>query len=241
MRRPLRWLVGGYVCLSLINLGKLPIFNDEAIYLDWGWSGLHQQGAAFTGLFDGKQPLTMWLFAIANTIIPDPLLAGRLVSVGWGVITLLGIYRLTRRLTDKQTALMAAVLFAITPLFMFYNRLALMEAAVAAIGIWIYITMSEFLDHPSYKQALLLAVWTGLGIWIKTSAYIFVMMAYLMVSVQLVRTKKTTGINQLFVSLISCFLITLPLLVQPQFWGSLASNQRYILTVAELIRLPFGT
>ena len=40
----LQGLLGVYVLFRLSNLTLLPIFNDEAIYLDWGWRETHSAG-----------------------------------------------------------------------------------------------------------------------------------------------------------------------------------------------------
>src|ERR1035437_2049252 len=82
-----------YFVFRLINLTKLPIFNDEAIYLDWGWRETHRDGFLYYSLYDAKQPFLMWIFGIAESIISDPLFAGRLVSVVSGFLTLIGIYK----------------------------------------------------------------------------------------------------------------------------------------------------
>src|SRR6266404_5132968 len=83
-----------YFLLNTINLGLLPIFNDESIYLDWGWLSIHVPGNAYISLTDAKQPLLIWIFGIFATIFPDPLFAGRFVSVIIGSLTLAGIYSL---------------------------------------------------------------------------------------------------------------------------------------------------
>jgi hypothetical protein len=53
-----------YFLSYLINLTLLPIFCDESIYLDWGWSNTHLPGALFNSLLDAKQPLLIWIFGI---------------------------------------------------------------------------------------------------------------------------------------------------------------------------------
>ena len=45
-----------YFVFRLVNLTKLPIFNDEAIYLDWGWRETHRAGFLYYSLYDAKQP-----------------------------------------------------------------------------------------------------------------------------------------------------------------------------------------
>src|SRR4030042_6801086 len=87
-----------YFTFNLLNLTKLPIFNDEAIYLDWAWSYTHTPGHLFDSLLDAKQPLMIWVFAFFENIFADPLIAGRFASVLIGAGTTWGIYLITKQL-----------------------------------------------------------------------------------------------------------------------------------------------
>src|SRR3989344_5533705 len=81
-----------YLATRPINLTLMPIFIDEANYLDWGWRETHTPNFLFYSLYDAKPPLVMWLFGLSQSAISDPLLAGRLVTVLFGLATLLGLY-----------------------------------------------------------------------------------------------------------------------------------------------------
>lgn len=74
-------LIIAYLTTRLYNLTILPIFNDEAIYLHWGLIMRNTGEKFFSVAFDGKQPLSMWLFSISMWFINDPLVAGRIISV----------------------------------------------------------------------------------------------------------------------------------------------------------------
>ena len=91
-----------YFVIRVINLTKLPIFNDESIYLDWGFRETHNPGFLYYSLYDAKQPLLMWIFGLFETIFSDPLFAGKLVSVLTGFITLLGLYKLSIEIFSKK-------------------------------------------------------------------------------------------------------------------------------------------
>lgn len=80
-----------YFLARLINLVKLPIFNDEAIYLNWGWKSLHGAGL-FHSLYDGRLPFLIWVFGILESLIESSLFLGRFISVIAGFLILLGIY-----------------------------------------------------------------------------------------------------------------------------------------------------
>ena len=73
-----------YFSLRLYNLTILPIFNDESIYLNWGWQETHIAGMAYYSLFDAKPPFLMDNFGfgiifsmLASEISPKPLQVGQ--------------------------------------------------------------------------------------------------------------------------------------------------------------------
>src|SRR5258708_16805526 len=83
-------LVIGYFILRLHNLTLQPIFADEAIYIRWAQIMKAEPTLRFVSLSDGKTPLFMWMMTVMFKFIHDPLQAGRLLSVIFGVVTLLG-------------------------------------------------------------------------------------------------------------------------------------------------------
>jgi len=67
--KPLLFIILFYFLLRLPKLTLIPIFNDEAIYLDWGWREIHGGASLFYSLYDGKQPLLMWVFGIVKEFL----------------------------------------------------------------------------------------------------------------------------------------------------------------------------
>src|SRR6266480_1947423 len=77
------------------NLLGLPIFTDEAIYVRWAQIAKNDATWRFISLTDGKQPMFVWIAMVLMKFIHDPLLAGRLVSVIAGFLSLVGVFFLT--------------------------------------------------------------------------------------------------------------------------------------------------
>src|SRR3972149_10179537 len=104
MKTILVWLVLtiSYFISRLINLKITPILDDVAIYTYWAQVALHDPANRFISLEDGKQPLFIWLAAIAQKFISDPLIASRLVSVLSGFGSLVGIYLIARNLFNEK-------------------------------------------------------------------------------------------------------------------------------------------
>lgn len=228
-----------YLILRLINLTLLPIFNDEGIYLDWGWRETHTPDMLFYSLYDAKQPFLMWIFGIFESFIPDPLFAGRLVSVICGFGSLLGIYAIGKTVWDKSTGFFASLLYAVSPLFLFYDRQALMESAIAAVGIWscyflIKIGLKSFIQYSAFLGLIL-----GIGFFIKSNGLIFLIASLFILVIFLFKNKQKDQIALLiFTTTIITCLVLLPLILQLSFWDSLKSNARFSLTTQDLLQFP---
>lgn len=233
-------LLTGYFFFYLINLTGLPIFTDEAIYLDWGWSNTHMPGHLYDSLNDAKQPFIIWLFGIFENFFSDPLFAGRFVSVVIGALSLLGVYKITQKIVGQQPAYVAAALYAIVPIFVFYNRQALLEAGVACAGIWAANALLDFVQKPSIKNAVILGIILGIGFFIKSSSLIFVASALIVVTYYVIWKKKSTLIVPLFYSFVAFFLTDFFLFINPLFWQSFSSNSRYSFTLGELLKFPIN-
>ena len=145
----------------LYNLTILPIFGDEAIYIRWSQLMRAEPGLRFVPLSDGKQPLFMWIVIPFLKIIHNPLIAARVVSVFTGIGSLIGVFVLTYILFNRshselvseskdekilnqvqddkkkvQTALLASLIYAISPFSVFFDRLALADSLLSMFGIW---------------------------------------------------------------------------------------------------------
>ena len=92
----------------------------------------------FLPLSDGKQPLFMWTIIPLLKIFEDPLVAGRMVSVLTGFGTLAGIFVLTLYLFKKiRVALISALIYAISPFAVFFDRMALADSMLTMFGVWV--------------------------------------------------------------------------------------------------------
>src|SRR6185503_16469312 len=111
----------------------------------------------------------MWIFDIFEDIFSDPLFAGRVVSVFTGLAGMLGIFYLTKKLFNKNIAYLAASLSIVTPLLSFYDRQALMESAIGAVGVWEVYFAVAFLQKPTRKYAIFVGILAGLGEFVKSS------------------------------------------------------------------------
>lgn len=176
LNRSIAWLITIYLLFRLPKLTLLPIFNDESIYLDWGWRMTHVPGFLYYSLYDAKQPFTMWLFGIFINFFPDPLFAGRFVSLLLGLLTLTGIYFLGKSLFNKRVGFVASITYTIIPIFVLFDRQALLESAISASGVWgLYFVTKALKGTRSVKSELLAGLSIGLGFFSKSSALLFLL------------------------------------------------------------------
>lgn len=214
------WLLIIVYWLSRLTLlTSLAVFTDEANYLDWGWRMTHVPNHLFYSLYDAKQPFSMWLFGLSQNLFADPLFAGRLISVAFGFASLVGIYLLARELFNKQMAQLATISYLLSPLYLLFDRQALMESHLVAVGILSCLFLHKLLKTEKIRFALLLGLVLGVGFLIKSSSWIWI----IMVAIYLIR-KPILGI---WTAIVTIF-VSAPLLVQAQFWQTLSLNNRYV-------------
>src|ERR1035437_3935605 len=79
----------------------------------------------------------VWVAMILIKFIHDPLIAGRLVSVGTGFLTMLGLIALTYELfKNKRTAFLVAALYIVYPFAQVLDRMAIYDSMVATFYVW---------------------------------------------------------------------------------------------------------
>lgn len=157
----------------VVNLTKLPIFTDEAIYIRWAQIGLYDASWRFISLTDGKQPLFPWLMMMTLRLIKDPLFAGRFASVIAGTLGVIGIGFLSFEVFGLvPLALLTSFFYIICPFTTWYDRMALYDSLVAALSIWNLYLAIRLVKKPRLDLALIYGMALGLGMLNKTSGFL---------------------------------------------------------------------
>lgn len=225
-----------YLLSRLPFLTSLPIFNDEAIYLDWA-SVIGRNFSRWTIplIMDGKQPGHVLLLALLTKLPYDPLILGRILSVAAGCITFLTSLRILKKVMPEFPTWIAAIIFSFSPYLLFFDRMALAESLITAASIillFLIIKAHEkqrelkFAITHQLTYGIALGAIFGIGWWIKSSI--------LLVLPLLLFTHLTillTAIGTLFVFL-------LPIILNPELQRLVSTQQRYILSFQELLRVP---
>lgn len=159
-----------YFLSRLSFLTKLPIFTDEAIYIRWGQIALGDPVHRFISLEDGKQPLFIWLMLPLLKFFDDPLLAGRLISVFSGFLTLAGLTVLGWLLFGEAVGWATAFLYLISPFFTLYDRLALYDSLTTMTMVWSMVFLILIVRKLRLDVALLAGLTIGAGLLTKSSA-----------------------------------------------------------------------
>lgn len=163
--------------LRIVNLTRLPVFADEAIYIRWSQVMAAESTLRFLPLSDGKQPLFMWILMTFVDKLSDPLFAGRIVSVMSGVGAIVGIFSLTYLLfKSKKAALIAAFIWAISPFSVFFDRLALVDSMLAMWGVWTAFFAVMTAKYRRIDTALFAGFCLGFAWLTKSPALFFVLL-----------------------------------------------------------------
>ena len=218
------------VCLALrtANLGALPIFFDEAGHMRSAQivGTLPRPDLWLISLNYGAPPLFSWLAAPFTRLIPDPLLATRLASAAVGTLGLLIIWAAGRALWGSMPALLAAVLYALCPFVLFYNRIALLDGLVATCGAGALFFALELSRHARTRDALALALCLAAGMLTKIFAVSMLLLPVLAVAAAWPAQRRTVRRKAVLAALLG-LLPLVALLLTPQGGGLLSATHAH--------------
>lgn len=243
-----------FAITRLVNLSKFPIFGDEGIYMRWAKVAWHDASWRFISLTDGKQPLQTWGTIPFLKLIPhNALLAGRLFSVSTGLFGLLGIFVTGFYLFGKRAAFIASVLYVFTPMFLFYDRMSLVDSGVNAFAIWILFFSILLARTVRLDIALIFGLLSGMALLAKSSVRLFLGLGYLAIILMKIPDRRTKTIPDrhiirqivnfsilyLLSSIIALVLYNIQRL-SPFFHYVAEKNKTFIMTFDELLKTPFA-
>ncbi|OGK39035.1 hypothetical protein A3F34_00720 [Candidatus Roizmanbacteria bacterium RIFCSPHIGHO2_12_FULL_44_10] len=258
-------LVGLFLITRLINLDKFPIFSDEGIYIRWAKVAWKDASWRFISLTDGRQPLQTWgTIAFLKLFENNALFAGRLFAVASGFFALSGIFALSAYLFNKKTAYIASLLYIITPYFLFYDRMALVDSAINGFVIWLFFFSILLARTLRLDVALLLGFLSGFALLGKSSVRLYMALMSL-ASLFVLYSHSEGGLIRMFLGLkhklfgkekktpqlLSFFflygiVIAVSLLIynvqrlSPFFHFVAEKNKTFVLTLPELIQHPWA-
>jgi Dolichyl-phosphate-mannose-protein mannosyltransferase len=162
------------LCRSIKLMTLFPILIDEAIYMRWAEIIQHQR-EWFISLLDAKPPLLFWIFSMFRLMVSDPLLADRLVSLSAGCLTVVALYRVAYLCGGIRAGVIAAILYAVLPFGVLYDRLGYTDAAVNLCGACVvYSSISALAraDMP-WSRTLIAGLALGAGLFTKQTVLLY--------------------------------------------------------------------
>jgi len=220
----------------LTNLHSLPIFNDEAIYIDWANKIRMGYVPIFYSLYDGKPPLHFLLISLFLFIIKNPLLAGRLVSVVAGLFTLIGIKKISEIILKNKWVYLPSILYIFSPLFLFYDRQALQEPILTALFSWFLYFLLVYMKSFKLRNAVFLSVLFSLMFMVKVSSLVFIFPLSILYILSFFRYRERINdliLALLFFIIIFC-IIQIPMISQERFTLLFSRNDRYAYSFGDL-------
>ncbi|QPJ64395.1 MAG: phospholipid carrier-dependent glycosyltransferase [Candidatus Nitrohelix vancouverensis] len=159
-----------FLATRTLFLDRLPIFNDEAIYIRWAVLIRDDLSNLFISAQDGKTPMFMWLNALTLKLFEDIVLSGRLVSALAAGVTAWLFYLAGRAAHSQRCGYIAAFLYLILPFFVLHDRLALADplAVMLATALLAILTAWTLTGTMNPQRGALLGLVLGLGFLTKT-------------------------------------------------------------------------
>ena len=120
-----------YLASRLYALTLLPVFLDETLHARWARE-IAEGRRPLGKPWEWGRALTVWLGALVTPWASDLLWANRALSVAAGAIALWATIDAGRRLYDDRVGLLAGFFYVVCPFTLFYDRMALADAALGA-------------------------------------------------------------------------------------------------------------
>lgn len=239
----LLFLAALFFLSRFLYLTAIPIFGDEAIYLNWSQTMAEDIRQVFLPLSDGKQPLYMWLTAPLTYLPINPLVVARLVAVFSGFFSTLGIYFIGKKLISRKFAIFAAGFYIVTPMLFFYDRLGVPDGLLLTFGIWSLYFGLMLVSQPTWQRYLTLGVVLGLGLLAKSPAIFYVLLLPTLLVPQLLQRHphwrhagKAAGL--MVVAGITGLLISLVLRLSPLYPVIAQRTNDFVFSPTHLLENP---
>ena len=134
----------------------MPPFVDEGWHI-W-WVTQAAKSGDWLRPFDAGKPLEAWLPVPFVWLGADTLTTMRLLHATAGLVCVLLVYWLATGVTTRRAAFIAALLTAICPFIVSYQRIAIVEIYLCAAGLFVLVFALRFWQDPTWLSACWLAI-----------------------------------------------------------------------------------
>jgi 4-amino-4-deoxy-L-arabinose transferase-like glycosyltransferase len=157
-------ITAAYLVTRLVFMARFPYFFDEGTYAAFIEQAGNSTSRLFVSLSIGREPLQIWLGVFWLKLGFDPLVAGRLVSVTAGLLTVGVIGLLGRRAGGAQVGWTAAALAVLLPFFVVHDGIGIYEPLVTLIVAAALLLQLEIARRPTLLRGLLLGLVLASGV-----------------------------------------------------------------------------
>ncbi len=236
-------IISAFLVLRIIYILQLPLMEAESSNIRYGQVMVLTPELRWISMTVGpKQPLAYWMFGMAKVVFSSLVIAPRMVSVGFGIITLLFLYIWTKQLFGRRVALISALLLTLTPLFIHFQSLALMESITLATTTACLWSISAYARAPKMYHLILCSIAVAVGFWTKTNTLAISVICFITFFIVTLKHKPFKIINLLslfLIPIISIFLC-LPLILHPNFHKMMSDVSTFSFSISELLQFPFS-
>lgn len=166
------------------RLGYHSIWFDEAVTLQWATSNPVWTWQKTIALVEDKHPpgyyllLHGWIEVLKGLGLPRTDEALRLFGGLLGVLTVLGVMLLARRLSGRSTALLAGLLAALAPALVWYSQELRMFQPAATGLVWAgYCMIRAWVAAPAWRRW---GWWIGFIVCFELAIYSYLFSAFLL-------------------------------------------------------------
>lgn len=234
--------------LRFIFLLKNPLYLDEGIYIFWSDLFNNSKDFAYISLQDGKTPLFFWLTALLQGTTKSYLLAGRLISLVAGLVSIFCWVLIFNKLASKRKSLIFLLLALIAPYGFLVERMALSDSLLMAFLnmslLFLIYSFDLFKKRDNQKSIfysliffVISGILLGLAYATKTTSRLF-LITYLLIAIfwisgHLINHKfKKSILLMLGLTLMLLFyreMVSLFRVGGHVYWGSIADKEKLMI------------
>jgi uncharacterized protein (TIGR03663 family) len=220
-------LITGILLLAIISrfamLGERVMSHDEINHVIPSFELLEGKGYRHDPVTHG--PFQFHVVALSYFMFGDNDFTSRIPAALFSIGAVGFVLFAFRRYLGRNGALLASILFLISPYMLFYGRYTRNEAFIELIGVMSLYAILRYLDKGDHFSLLLLTISTALHFTIKETAYIYTAQLLIFVFVlfieQVLRDPWADVIKKKqFLYLILFVVIALSLALGMELWSS---------------------
>jgi 4-amino-4-deoxy-L-arabinose transferase-like glycosyltransferase len=255
-----RWRAALFIALGIflltrfLTLTALPIFNDEAIYLqysqriheNWEKNKFISMNGEFT---DWKPPLQYWLTAPFIEWGNDPLVVGRVMALLVSVAGFFGIYLFSKELFGEREGVVAAALYVLCPPALLHNGQFTAETFLfssAGLVYWALLKAMRW-NRLGWAWAIVAAFFGTALLLFKQSGFSLLAISVILPlarfpqrDIRLSQAAKQVAWNVGLVAMVICVSLLAANAILPSEFNATRDqfNRRWVMSIPELAALP---